>query len=514
MTVDVVIAGAGPNGLLLAGELALAGIRSIVLDRLPEPSTEPRANGLVGQVVKLLDRRGLHQRLSGSPRPPQPAPRYVFGALPLDLSRIADNPVHLLPVPQHRITEVLAERAVELGVDIRWGHELSGFSQDADTVRVEVHGPAGTERLTARYLVGADGGRSTTRKLAGIDFPGVTTDRLTSRTAHATVPADWVRPMTGALDVPGYGVIPPFMHHRNERGLFVFAPFPGRPTMVSTGEWDQPVSDDVPMTLDELRASVRQVLGVDVPLGAPDGDGPHLLRRISGGNTRLADRFRDGRVLLVGDAAHVHSAIGGPGLNLGLQDAVNLGWKLAAVLHGWCPPTLLDSYEAERRPVAERVIMHTRAQSALIAPGSEVTGLRELLTELLADPGNVSHLANLLAGSDIRYPAPADAHPLTGRFCPDLVLHTESGDTRLADHTRSARPLLLDTTADSAAANALSPWQHRIDLITAAPNADLPATALLLRPDNYVAWATDAARPDADTLATLRRTTETLFGRV
>ncbi len=174
---QVVIAGGGPNGLMLACELKLAGVSPIVLERLPERSTEPRANGLVGQVVRMLDRRGLYERLSGNQSPPTPAPGFVFGALPLNLSVLDENPVYLLPVPQRRIEEVLQERALELGVEIRRGHELTGFDQDAAAVTLQIAGPDGPYELVAQYLVGADGGHSLTRKLAGIDFPGVTTRR-------------------------------------------------------------------------------------------------------------------------------------------------------------------------------------------------------------------------------------------------------------------------------------------------------------------------------------------------
>jgi len=192
MDAEVVIAGAGPNGLMLASELRLAGVRPIVLEKLPERSTVPRANGLVGQVVRMLDRRGLYERLSGTPGPPRPAPGFVFGAMPLPLDRLEENPVYLLQVPQARIEEVLQERALELGVEIRRGHELAGFTQDADGVTVTLSGPDGEYQLRAGYLVGADGGHSRTRKLAGIDFPGVTNDSMVSRTGSAAVPPEHV----------------------------------------------------------------------------------------------------------------------------------------------------------------------------------------------------------------------------------------------------------------------------------------------------------------------------------
>lgn len=514
--VDVVIAGAGPNGLMVACELSLAGVRPIVLDRLPTISTEPRANGLVGQVVRMLDRRGLHERLSGGSEPPEPSGAYVFGALPLDLSLLVDNPIHLLPVPQRHLTQVLEERAVELGVEIRRGHELVGLAQDDDAVTVTVAGPDEDYSLRARYLVGADGGHSVTRTLSGIGFPGVTTDRVTSRTANATLPAEWIDPATGALSVPGYGTVAPFQHHRTERGLFVFAHFPGREPMVSTMEWDESaIGDEEAMTVDEMAAGISRVLGVAVPLGPPAGAGPHLLRRGTSGNTRLAERFSDRRVLLVGDAAHVHSAMGGPGLNLGLQDAVNLGWKLATVLRGRAAPELLDSYDSERLPVARRVVMHTLAQSALIAPGSEVTALRELFAELLGDRNTVQHIADLLAGADVRYPMPAaGTHPLVGRWAPDMVLRTRAGTVRLAELTRTARPLLLDTTPDGSPAAALSGWRDRVDVVTGRPGSGVAAPALLLRPDCYVAWASASARPSDAELAGLRSATQHWFGAV
>ncbi|MFF0823117.1 FAD-dependent monooxygenase [Micromonospora haikouensis] len=486
--IDVLIAGAGPNGLMLACELALAGVRPVVLERRPTPGGEPRANGLVGQVVRLLDRRGLYARLSGESSPPSPQPAFTFGAFPLDLTVLADNPHYVLGVPQAQLEAALVARAAELGVDLRSGHEVVDLHQRPDAVEVCL---ADGTQLTARFLVGADGGRSTVRRLVGIDFPGVTDDRSVSRTAAVTVPASFLDPATGGLRVPGYGVVPPFQHTRTPHGLVAWAPFPGRPALLTTTEWpDAPTSDDAPMELAELRASVARVLGADLPVGAPDG--PGLLRRLTGRNTRIAARYRAGRVLLVGDAAHVHPAIGGPGLNLGLQDAVNLGWKLAATVRGWAPPGLLDTYETERRPVAERVVMSTQAQSALIGPGDEITGLRQLFAELLRLPEVTGHIAGLMSGADVRYPAdPAD--PLAGRSAPDVVAHGDHGPTRLAELTRTARPLLLDSTGTYA--ETAAGWRDRVDVVT-GPLEGTTATALLVRPDCFVAWSAG----DADTL--------------
>ncbi|MDL4774708.1 FAD-dependent monooxygenase [Actinomadura xylanilytica] len=514
MSTDVVIAGGGPNGLMLACELSLAGVRPIVLERLSEPSPEPKANGLLGQVVRMVDHRGLYERLSDAPGPPRPNSAYfTFAAMGLNLSLLEDSPLYGLAVPQQRIVQILEERATELGVDIRRGHQVIGLTQDDDAVTVDVAGTDGDYRVRARYLAGADGAHSLTRKLSGIGFPGVSYDRTTTRTAHASVPAGWVDAGTGALNVPGHGALRPFLSHRTEHGGVSYAPFPGHPPLISTTEWDQPESGE-PMSLDELRASLGRVLGADLPVGPPQGAGPHVLRRLTGGNTRVAERFRDRRVFLVGDAAHVYASGGGPGLNLGLQDAANLGWKLAARIRGTAPAGLLGSYETERRQAAGRMVMNAQAQSALIAPGGDVTALRDLFIELLGHRDTVQHLADLLAGADVRYDMGIpEAHPLVGRFAPDVELDTSTGTVRLAELGRTARPLLLDLTEGASVAEALPDGTDRVDVVTARPHPSAHAfTALLLRPDCHVAWASDSSNPDAAELDGLRAAARRWFG--
>lgn len=280
-----------------------------------------------------------------------------------------------------------------------------------------------------------------------------------------------------------------------------------------TVEWTTGgIDPDASLTLEEVHDSIHRVMGADLPLRPPDGRGPHRLDRSIGVHTRLADRYRDGRVLLVGDAAHVHFVIGGPGLNLGLQDAVNLGWKLAAVIHGWAPAGLLDSYDAERRPVGERVAMHSQAQLALLAPGTDVTALRELFTELLRDRHTVARIANMMAGADIRYDMGVrETHHLVGRWVPDLLLKTDNGPVRLAELTTTARPLLLDLTEDASLATAADGWHDRVDTVTARAT-DASTTGLLLRPDCYVAWATDTPRPDHHVRESLHTALTAWFG--
>jgi 2-polyprenyl-6-methoxyphenol hydroxylase-like FAD-dependent oxidoreductase len=505
---DVVIAGAGPNGLMLACELGLAGIRPIVLDPLPGPNPEPRANGVTGQGVRILDHRGFYSVLAGTDDPPQPSPWAMFAALTLDLAGTADTQNYMVAVQQPRLVQVLAERAGEY-VDIRWGHRLTGFDQRADGVTVHVAGPDGDYELTAEYLVGADGGTSQTRKLAGIDFPGMTSHDAIARMAFGVVPPDdWVDPVTGALDVPGWGRVPPTPFYRAEHGVFACRRLGGR-AMLITLELDRSAredriddydDDETPVSLAEIEASVKRVLGADVPLRPISPDTPLDLRRFYGINSRIASRYKSGRVILVGDAAHVHSPLGGPGLNLGLQDAVNLGWKLAAVVAGGAEPALLDTYEAERRPAAERVIMHSRAQLALIRPGAEVTALRELFSELLADPDTVHRLSDLVSGNDNRYAVGADAHPLAGRWVPDFAVVSADGTRRVAELARNGRPLLVDLTDGAVVAAATAGIADRITVAAGRPDSDVPATALLVRPDAYVAWASSNSRPGVDEL--------------
>lgn len=480
---DVVIAGAGPNGLMLACELALAGVPCVVLDSQPVPGEEPKANGLVGQVVRMLDMRGLYHAFGGPDGPPVPSSAWIFAGLPVSFAGVEDNPMHSLMIQQPRLVRLLEKRALDLGVDLRWGHAFSGLTRVADGVTISVDAPTGPYQLDATYLVGADGGRSLVRKTVGIGFPGATSNTV-SRFADVHL-SDELRSADGAYEIPGFGPLR-HGHNRLDTGGYVFFQIPGR-TIFATTEVGRLEPDAPPMSLEDLHASARRVLGVDVPLEPPQGPGPHAMRRMDGTNTRLAETYRVGNVFLLGDAAHVHSPMGGPGLNLGLQDTVNLGWKLAAQIKGWAPDGLLDTYQSERRPVGERVMMQSLAQQALMTPGQEVTALRTLFGELLDESQVQTHMARLLAGSDVRYDV-GDLHPLSGLLAPELVL---DDGRRIAELLHDARPVLIDGSGGPFAAIA-SGWADRVEVVTASV-MDSAVAGVLVRPDGYVAWATDSA---------------------
>jgi 2-polyprenyl-6-methoxyphenol hydroxylase-like FAD-dependent oxidoreductase len=502
-TEAVVIAGAGPVGLMLAIELRLAGLEPIVLERLPEISEIPKGNGLVGQIVPTLDYRGLLEPLRADSTYTGPVPQFFFGPLTLQLSRLGASPLQVLAIPQRLLERRLIDRLTQLGGSIRRGHELTAVSQDDDGVTIDVHGPDQDYRLRARYLVGCDGAHSLVRKQAGIEFPGVTSDNI-SRIGRVLLPGAVLSPGGGEVSVPGAGRLRLMQPVRTAAGTYTIGPLaavdksgPPGVYIVSTQEEDPAADLTQPITLAELRASFSRVVGTDVAMTEP-----RWLSRIVG-NSRQADRYRAGRILLAGDAAHVFG-IGGA-LNVGMLDALNLGWKLAAEVHGWAPPNLLDSYQAERHAAGHRMLLQTRAQRALADGGEYAEALRQLVGELLEYPEPLRHLGETMAGADLRYDMPgsgATPHRLLGLLAPDLRLTAADGSrTRVAELMRAARPVLLDLTTDGRVAAGAAGWSQRVSILVARPNTGpAPADALLIRPDGYVAWAGDeqaTGLPDA-----------------
>jgi 2-polyprenyl-6-methoxyphenol hydroxylase-like FAD-dependent oxidoreductase len=458
MDSDVIVVGAGPVGLLLAAELRLAGARALILERRSTPTEDTKARGIGVLATEALVRRGLGPQLADVHRRGTRDLARDHGST---LGHFAN--IHkLVPDTERRGTNIwqpelerlLTEHAEQLGARILRGHEVVGLGPDADGVTVTVRTADGELHLRAPYVVGCDGGRSAIRALAGFAFPGS--------------PA-LLRTLAGRMrlvgDVPASG--------RYAAGTFMHG---GATDMAGVVELAGATEPDGPVTSAEVAAAIRRVTGAEVVV-----EGLHDARRFSD-HARQADTYRRGRVLLAGDAAHVHSPSGGQGLNLGLLDAANLGWKLAAVVRGDAPEDLLDTYTRERHPAGEAVLRNTRAQSALLAPGAHVDALREIVAELMDIPAVNRYFTELLSAVNLRYDLPYPAEDPAGRYCADLELVDDDGAvSRLHEHTRSGRWLLLLTPPTRALAVCATGRADVVPVTNTGP--------LLIRPDGVVAWA-------------------------
>ncbi|WP_067893916.1 FAD-dependent monooxygenase [Nocardia vaccinii] len=494
-TFDVVVAGAGPVGLMLGCELRLAGAHVLVVDRLPAPDRTIKAGSINIPTAQAFDRRGLLPQLAERHRAhiarlaPAPAgaaaPRPVghFAGIWVDHNDIDESDpafAELGPareatiVPQQAIEEILTAHATELGIPIRRDTELTGFTDDSDSVTVWL----GDTVVRAGWLVGCDGGRSTMRKLAGFDFPGV--DPLI--TGHQAIVE-----MRGAQALQrGWNC--------TDTGIYVHGPMPGR---ILTVQLDGPPADrTAPVTAAELQHALRAVSGVPVEITAV-----HSATRFTD-NTRQVTGYRKGRLLLAGDAAHVHSPFGGQGLNLGIGDAVNLGWKLGAVIAGHAPAGLLDTYTAERHPIGEWVLHWSRAQVAIMRTDPHSRAMRAVTAELLATRDGATTLLKQISGITHRYDL-GDAHPLLGTVIRDIAL---ADGTRPAEHCTDGKALLLDLADTPGVREIAAPWHRIVRVVTAKPAEPQALSGVLVRPDGIVAWAA------ADGVTGLREALTRWFG--
>ncbi|AGL15956.1 FAD-dependent monooxygenase [Actinoplanes sp. N902-109] len=473
----VLIAGGGPTGLMLAGELALAGVPAVVIERRTEPAQVSQGMAIHGRTLEVFRQRGLTDRIP--PGAMTPWPRTPFALLWLDLATV-DERDYTYVLPQWRTEELLAARATELGVTIMRGTELVGCSQDDTGVSVTIRSAAGEEVLRAGYVVGCDGEFSVVRSGAGIGFP-----------------ADGMR----YYGVMGDVELEPGTENDFVSGVFpagMSSAIPLRPGLVRLMtvefETDRP-DDSVPVTAGELSQSVGRITG-----RTPDIGEPHWVSRF-GNHTRLADCYRKGRIFLAGDAAHVLFVSGTQGLNTGIQDAVNLGWKLAAAINGWAPPGLLDTYEEERRPVGRRVVTHARAQMALLHPVDRIAELRRTVEEFLAYDSVNQFLLKA---------ATRDDYPGLGERITDLAVSVSDNKTTVGELLRPARGVLLDLSGGRAQlASIADGYGDRIDIVSAEPTDETGAAVLLLRPDGHVAHR-GTGDPDDDGL---RLALSTWFGR-
>jgi 3-(3-hydroxy-phenyl)propionate hydroxylase len=472
----VVIVGGGPAGMMLAAEMALAGVDVVVIEKRPDHGlVGSRAGGFHARTIEVLDQRGVAERFLAEGQKVQAA---MFGTTMLDMSDFPTRHPYSLGIWQNTIERIMAEWITELSVQVDYGSEVVGVTQDADGVDVEL---ADGRTLRTQYLVGCDGGRSLVRKEAGIGFPGwdATKSNLIAEVEVTEEPPPGMR-----KDAVGVHAL-----QRLEDGTTF--------RVVTT---EQELGPSTEPTLEDLSQALQAVFGTDFGVHSPI-----WISRFTD-MTRQAETYRAGRVLLAGDSAHIHYPAGGQGLSLGVQDAVNLGWKLGQVVRGTAPEQLLDTYHDERHPVASRALRFTMASGTLQRGDERTTALVEVVSQLAAMDEPRTLLAGIISGLDIHYDL-GEGHPLLGRRMPDMDLRTADGPACVFTLLHGARPLLLNFGEPGGLH--ISPWSDRVSLIDAQHDGawELPVLgaitaphAVLIRPDGHVAWVggnTDYGLPEA-----------------
>ncbi|OEU86330.1 monooxygenase [Streptomyces abyssalis] len=476
MDAAVIVVGAGPAGLMLAGELRLAGVEVIVLERLQERTGESRGLGFTARTMEVFDQRGLLPRFGDI----ETSNVGHFGGLPVDFGVLEGAWQAAKTVPQSVTETHLEQWATSLGADIRREHEFVSLKDDGECVEVQVRGPQGVHTLRCGHLVGCDGGRSAVRKAAGFDFPG------TASTMEMFL-----------ADIKGIELEPRMIGETLPGGMVMIGPLPGGITRIIVCERGAPPQQrEVPPSFDEVADAWKRLTGDDISHAEP------VWVSAFGNATRQVTEYRRGRVILAGDAAHIHLPAGGQGMNTSIQDSVNLGWKLAAVANGWAPEGLLDSYHSERHAVGKRLLMNTQAQGLLFLSGAEVQPLRDVMSELIAYEEVSQHLAAMVSGLEISYDVGAAGHPLLGRRMPSLELAGERGGTSSTELLHSARGVLLDLEDNPRLRGRAAPWSDRVDIVTAqarnvsAASGLRGSSAVLVRPDGHVAWVAPGSSRD------------------
>lgn len=469
---DVVIVGAGPTGLMLAGELRLGGARVTLIEKLAAPTGQSRGLGFTARAMEVFDQRALLPRFGQGESLATSAMGH-FGGVQFDYTVLKDAHFGARGIPQSVTEEVLGAWAAELGVDIRRGWEFLEVTEQGEGVQVRAGTEAGPRTLHASYLVGCDGGRSVVRAAAGFDFPGVPASRAMF-----------------LADVTGCNLRPRFLGEALPNGMVMAAPLGEGVDRIIVCPHGTPARDgEEEISFDEVADAWQHITGEDIHHGSAEWVSSFT------DATRQVSQYRRGRVLLAGDAAHIHLPAGGQGLSTGVQDAANLGWKLAAHIRGDAPEGLLDSYHEERHAAGRRLLMNTRAQGMVFLGGKPADPLRELLTELVAYDDVKRHLAGIVSGLDTRYDLGEGDHPLLGRRLGRRDLVGTSKETTTTALLHPARGVLLDLADTPALRAAAELWQDRVSTTTAAPKPvegtdELAGTpALLVRPDGYVAWA-------------------------